>query len=103
MKTALRPLILFVALAFSAGSGWGSGQSTGIKTDRKPGYEVGAGLDISILGIFSVVPQARYIVQNFKYRVPGVTTTGAESTQGVNYYTLDLGLSVHNPFGGLKH
>lgn len=74
-----------------------------LKTDRKPGYEIGAGLDIGILGILSFTPQARYIGQNFKYKVPGVNTTGAESTAGANYYTLDLGLSVHNPLGGMKH
>lgn len=80
--------------------GFGSGQSTEIKTDRKPGYEVGVGLDIGILGLLSFTPQARYIGQNFKYKVPGVNTTGALPTQGVNYYTFDLGLSVHNPLGG---
>lgn len=74
-----------------------------LKTDRKPGYEIGAGLDIQVLGILSFTPQARYIGQNFKYKVPGVNTTGAERTQGVNYYTLDLGLSVHNPLGGIMH
>jgi hypothetical protein len=82
--------------------GYGSGQSTELKTERKPGYEVGLGLDIGILGLVSFTPQARYIGQNFKYNVPGVNTTGAEPTQGVNYYTFDLGLSVHNPLSGMK-
>lgn len=82
--------------------GYGSGQSTELKTDRKPGYEVGAGLDIGILGVLSFTPQARYIGQNFKYSVPGVNTTTATRTQGVNYFTFDLGLSVHNPLGGMK-
>ena len=82
--------------------GYGSGQSTELNTDRKPGYEVGAGLDIGILGMLSFTPQARYIGQNFKYKVPGVNTTTATPTQGVNYFTFDLGLSVHNPLGGMK-
>ena len=80
--------------------GYGSGQSTEIKTDRKPGYEVGVGVDIGILGLVSITPQARYIGQNFKYKVPGVNTTGATPTNGVNYFTFDLGLSVHNPLSG---
>lgn len=83
--------------------GYGSSQSTELKTDRKPGYEVGAGIDIGILGLLSFTPQARYIGQNFKYKVPGVNTTGAQATTGVNYYTFDLGLSVHNPLGGMMH
>ncbi len=82
--------------------GYGTGHSTELKSDRKPGYEVGVGLDIGILGLLSFTPQARYIGQNFKYNVPGVNTTGAESTQGANFYTFDLGLSVHNPLGGMK-
>ncbi len=81
--------------------GYGTGQSTEIKTERKPGYEVGAGLDIGILGLLSFTPQARYVGQNFKYKVPGVNTTGAEASTGVNYFTFDLGLSVHNPLGGM--
>ena len=80
--------------------GYGSGQSTEIKTDRKPGYEVGIGVDIGFLGLINITPQARYIGQNFKYNVPGVNTTGATPTTGVSYFTFDLGLSVHNPLGG---
>jgi hypothetical protein len=81
--------------------GYGSGQSTDLTTDRTPGYEVGGGLDVGFLGLISITPQVRYIGQNFKYKVPGVNTTGASSTQGVNYFTFDLGLSVHTPFGGM--
>jgi hypothetical protein len=80
--------------------GYGSGQ-TDLTTDRKPGYEVGVGLDIPILGLISITPQARYVGQNFKYKVPGVTSTATEDNQGVNYITFDLGLSVHNPLSGL--
>jgi hypothetical protein len=80
--------------------GYGSGQ-TDLTTDRKPGYEVGVGLDIPILGLINITPQARYVGQNFKYKVPGVTSTATEDNQGVNYLTFDLGLSVHNPLSGL--
>jgi hypothetical protein len=81
--------------------GYGTGQSNALTTDRTPGYEVGAGLDIGFLGLISITPQARYIGQNFKYKVPGVNTSGASATQGVNYFTFDLGLSVHTPFGAM--
>ena len=78
--------------------GYGAGQSTALTTDRTPGYEVGGGLDVGLLGLISITPQVRYIGQNFKYKVPGVNTSGASATQGVNYFTFDLGLSVHSPF-----
>jgi hypothetical protein len=78
--------------------GFGTGQSTALTTDRTPGYELGGGLDIGFLGLISITPQVRYIGQNFKYKVPGVNTSGASATQGVNYFTFDLGLSVHSPF-----
>lgn len=81
--------------------GYGTGQSTELTTDRTPGYELGAGLDIGLLGLVSFTPQARYIGQNFKYKVPGVNTSGASATQGVNYFTFDIGLSIHTPFGGM--
>lgn len=83
--------------------GWGAGQLTELKTERKPGYEVGAGLDIDILGFLIIAPQARYLGQNFKYKVPGISTTNAAMTQGANYLTFDVGLSVHNLLGIITH
>ncbi len=80
--------------------GYGASQSTELKTERKPGYEIGVGLDVGFLGLLNFTPQARYIGQNFKYKVPGVNTTGSTATSGVNYFTFDLGLSVHSPLGG---
>lgn len=49
----------------------------------------------------SITPQVRYVGQNLKAKVPGVTTISTTSSQGVNYFTFDLGLSVHTPFGGM--
>jgi hypothetical protein len=78
---------------------YGSGTSaTSFETDQTPGYEVGVGGDFGLLGLVSISPQVRYIGQNLKAKIPGVTTTGGNST-GVNYYSFDLGLSVHTPFG----
>ena len=81
----------------------GYGSSTQeLTTDRNPGYEIGAGLDIPILGVFSIYPQARYVGQNFKYDIPGVTNTSTSPEAKANYVTFDLGLSIHNPLGGKK-
>lgn len=76
--------------------------STEFTTERNPGYEIAGGLDIPILGILSIYPQARYVGQNFKYKVPGVTNTAAEPEQKANYFTFDLGLSFHNPLSGFR-
>lgn len=81
--------------------GYGSG-SQGLTTDRNPGYEFGAGLDIPILRVFSLYPQARYVGQNLKYKVPGVTNTATEPEAKANYMTFDLGLAFHNPLSGMK-
>ncbi|MDO8500892.1 MAG: hypothetical protein Q7S20_03525 [Gemmatimonadaceae bacterium] len=48
--------------------GYGSSQSTELTTDRNPGYEVGAGVDIPLLGFFRLTPQARYVGQNLSTR-----------------------------------
>jgi hypothetical protein len=77
--------------------GYGGQSSNTLTTDKAPGYEVGVGAEYSLLGIFSFTPQARYVGQNLKAKIPGVSApspTGA----AVNYFTFDLGLSVHTPF-----
>jgi hypothetical protein len=76
--------------------------SSGLTTERNPGYEVAAGLDIPILRIFSLYPQARYVGQNFKYKVPGVANNSTEPEAKANYMTFDLGLSFHNPLSSRK-
>ena len=76
---------------------FGSASSfTEFKTERSPGYELAAGFDIPFGGIFSITPQARYVGQKLKYRIPGVTS-GDESSDAVNYYTFDLGLRLRSP------
>ncbi|HZJ01248.1 MAG TPA: outer membrane beta-barrel protein [Gemmatimonadaceae bacterium] len=76
--------------------------SQGLSTDRNPGYEIAAGLDIPLLRIFSLYPQARYVGQNLKYDIPGVTNNATSPEAKANYMTFDLGLSFHNPVGGKK-
>lgn len=80
------------------GSYGSSSTSNGLTTDRAPGYEVGAGFDIPFLGLFALTPQVRYVGQNLKYKVPGVTSPTSDDKAGVNYFTVDLGLSLTNPF-----
>ncbi|MEO5904087.1 MAG: outer membrane beta-barrel protein [Gemmatimonadaceae bacterium] len=66
---------------------------TKIATDRGPGYEVGAGIDIPILGLFAISPQARYVGQ--KLDLKGLYS-GAKTN--VSYYTFDIGLKAKTPF-----
>jgi opacity protein-like surface antigen len=83
------------------GSYGSSSTSNGLTTEKAPGYELGLGADYSLLGIVSITPQVRYVGQNFKGNVPGVTNTSTTPNSGVNYFTFDLGLSLHTPFGGM--
>jgi opacity protein-like surface antigen len=78
---------------------YGGSSSGGLTTDRNAGFELGVGGDYGLLGIFSITPQLRYVGQNFKRRVPGVTNTSTIPNSGVDYFTFDLGLSLHTPFG----
>ena len=79
--------------------GYGGSSSNALTTERTPGYEIGVGADITLGGIFAFTPQARYVGQELKAKVPGVTAPAA-SGQGVNYFSFDLGLSLRTPFGG---
>jgi hypothetical protein len=77
---------------------YGGSSSSGLTTDRTPGYEIGVGADITLGGIFAFTPQARYVGQELKAKVPGVNAPSATG-QGVNYFSFDLGLSLRTPFG----
>jgi hypothetical protein len=82
--------------------GYGNSKSNVLTTDRTPGYEVGLGFDYSLLGIVALTPQVRYVGQNLKAKIPGVVTPTTSNGTGVNYFTFDVGLSLHTPFGGKK-
>lgn len=97
IDSPLRPFVKGGVTFNDLEGGYGGSSSNTLTTDKAPGYEVGVGAELSLLGIFSFVPQARYVGQNLKAKVPGVSApspTGA----AVNYYTFDLGFSVHTPF-----
>lgn len=66
---------------------------TKIATDRTPGYEVGAGIDIPVLGLFAITPQARYVGQQLDLK--GVYSG---SKTNVSYYTFDVGFKLKTPF-----
>jgi hypothetical protein len=101
LKSMIRPWVKGGVTFNELKGEFGTG-SSGLTTERNPGYEVAAGLDIPIFGIFSIYPQARYVGQNFKYKVPGVTNSSTEPEAKANYMTFDLGLSFHNPLSSSK-
>jgi opacity protein-like surface antigen len=72
------------------------GSRNEVVTERKPGYEVGAGIDVPVMGIFSVTSQARYVSQKLKYQVP-VLSTPARPAKDVSYYTFDIGFRLRSP------
>ena len=74
----------------------GTSSKTSFTTERTPGYELGAGIDIPFGGIFSLTPQVRYVGQKLDYKIPGVTT-GDKISNDANYYTFDLGLRLRSP------
>ena len=99
-KSRFRPFVKGGVTFQDLQGGYGESSSNVLTTDKTPGYEVGIGLDYSLMGIVSFSPQARYIGQKFKAKIPGVSTPTESTAQGVNYFTFDLGLSVHTPLGG---
>lgn len=82
--------------------GYGGSSSNVLTTDKTPGYEVGLGFDYTLLGIVALTPQLRYVGQNLKAKIPGVQTPTTANGTGVNYFTFDVGLSLHTPFGGKR-
>jgi len=70
---------------------------TAVTTGRSPGYEVGAGVDIPILGgFFSLSPQGRYIRQKLE---PTISSSSVRSggKRSADFYTFDIGLRVRSP------
>lgn len=80
---------------------YGGSSSNALTTDRAPGYEVGVGANVSLGGLLFLTPQLRYVGQNLKAKIPGVTAPATKS-DAVNYATFDLGLSIATPFGGRR-
>ena len=97
--TIIRPF-LKGGVTFNNLKGTYGSSSNGLTSDRAPGYEVGIGADISLGGLAALVPQLRYVGQNLKLKVPGVTSPNPDG-QGVNYFQFDLGVAFHTPYSML--
>lgn len=82
-----------VTLADLNGS-YGSGSSNTLTTDRAPGYEIAGGIDVPFLGLLAFSPQVRYVGQNAKFKVPGVTVNQTQQQQTLTYLKLELGLAL---------
>jgi opacity protein-like surface antigen len=98
LATRFRPY-LKAGVTFNDLKGGYGASSSGLTTDRNPGFELGAGADFSLLSLVSIQPQLRYVGQNLKANIPGVTNTATKPESGVNYFTFDLGAALHLPFG----
>jgi len=96
-KSIVRPFVKGGVTFHDLEGGYGGTQSNSLSTEKTPGYEIGLGADVNLLGIFSFTPQARYVGQELKAKIPGVNTPAATGT-GVNYFSFDLGLSLHTPW-----
>lgn len=99
MLSRFRPFIKGGVTFNDLKGSYGGSSSNGLTTDKAPGFELGLGADWGLLGIVSITPQLRYVGQNLKREIPGVTNTSTTPNSGVNYFTFDLGLSLHTPFG----
>jgi hypothetical protein len=99
--TIVRPF-LKGGVTFNKLEGDYGSSSNGLTSDRAPGYEVGIGAVVSLGGLVGLVPQVRYVGQNLKVKVPGVTSPNPDG-QGVNYFQFDIGLAFHSPYGFLGH
>ena len=75
----------------------GSVTGSAVTTEKRPGYEVGAGVDIPILmGFFSLSPQMKLVRQ----KLEPVIATSSATTGGkrhADFYVFSLGLNVRSP------
>jgi hypothetical protein len=92
----LRPFIKGGVTFNNLRGSYGS-SSSGLSSDRAPGYELGAGVDLSLAGLIGLAPQVRYVGQNLKVKFPGISSPDPDG-QGVNYFTFDVGLTFHTPY-----
>jgi len=92
----LRPFIKGGVTFNNLRGSYGS-SSNSLTSDRAPGYEIAAGADLSLMGLIGLAPEVRYVGQNLKVKVPGVSSPDPDG-QGVNYFTFDVGLTFHTPY-----
>lgn len=70
--------------------------ATKITSTKRPGYELGAGVDLPVMSFFSITPQVRYVRQRMKYN-PRASSSISGATRDANYYTFDLGFRFRSP------
>ncbi|MEO5590704.1 MAG: outer membrane beta-barrel protein [Gemmatimonadaceae bacterium] len=64
-------------------------------TNKTPGLEAAAGIDIPVLGgFFNLTPQVRYVRQKME---PRTSSTISLSKRSADYYTFDIGLRLRSP------
>jgi hypothetical protein len=97
-QSRLRPFVK-AGVTFNSLEGAYGAQAAKLTTDRAPGYEIGVGGNLSLGGLISLTPQVRYVGQNLNAKIPGVIVPEGKS-DGINYFTFDLGLTFATPFGG---
>jgi opacity protein-like surface antigen len=66
-----------------------SSTSVDLKSERKLGFEVGAGLSFAVAPKISVTPGVRYHSHQTKFEFEGETAEG-----DINYFTVDLGVHI---------
>ena len=71
---------------------------TGMKitTEKRPGLELGAGVDLPVMMLFTITPQVRYVRQRIKYDPPA-SSSFSGGTRDANYYTFDIGFRFRSP------
>ncbi len=74
----------------------GAPARTEITTSKRPGYELGGGVDLPVMTFFSITPQVRYVRQKLKYQPPASSGISG-GTREANYYTFDLGFRFRSP------
>ena len=96
----LRPFVK-AGVTFNTLEGAYGSQAAKLTTDRAPGYEIGIGGNLALGGLIAVTPQVRYVGQNLNANIPGVIVPEGKS-DGINYFTFDLGLTFATPFGAKR-
>jgi len=76
----------------------GNVSGSDVTTEKRPGYEIGAGVEIPILvGFFSLTPQIRRVTQKLEPVIASSSaTTGGK--RAADFYAFSLGLNVRTPF-----
>lgn len=76
----------------------GSVSGSEVTTKKRPGYELGAGLEIPIvMGFFSLSPQIRRVSQKLEPVIASSSaTTGGK--RSADFYVFSIGLNIRSPF-----